>query len=138
MTVPPSELLAGVATTLREEIGPAVSAAYPRTQAFMAAVVLEKMARQLALTSAHEKADRAELAQLFTDLRARLGAASTPPAVRAIVNERGENDPSERLCRLIEALYAHRVAMGASFDATLGRVRATLRARVDRQMEYAR
>ena len=41
-------------------------------------------------------------------------------------------------CRLIEALYAHRDALGApTFDAALRRVRATLRARVDRQMEYA-
>jgi hypothetical protein len=138
VTVPAPELLSRLATTLREEIGPSVSAAYPRTQGFMAAVVLEKMARQLALASAHEHADRAEMAQLFTDLRSRLGAASTPPAVRAIVNERGNDDGSERLCRLVEALYAHRVALGPSFDATLGRVRATLRARVDRQMEYAR
>jgi hypothetical protein len=138
VTVPPPELLGRLATTLREDIGPAVNAAYPRTQAFMAAVVLEKMSRQLALTSAHEHADRAEMIQLFTDLRARLGAASTPPALRAIVNERGNDDDGERLCRLIEALYAHRDTLGSSFDATLGRVRATLRARVDRQMAYAR
>jgi len=138
VTVVPSELLGRLAATLREEIGPAVNAAYPRTQAFMAAVVLEKMARQLALAQAHEAADRAEMAQLFTDLRARLGAASTPPAIRAIVNERGPGDDNERLCRLISALYAHRDTVGSSFDATLGRVRATLRARVDRQMEYSR
>jgi hypothetical protein len=44
VTVPPPELLGRLATTLREEIGPSVNGGYPRTQAFMAAVVLEKVA----------------------------------------------------------------------------------------------
>jgi hypothetical protein len=77
------------------------------------------------------------MTQLFTDLHALLGSASTPPAVRAMVSERANAD-SARLCRVIEALYAHRDGLGPSFEAALRRVRTTMRARVDRQMEYSR
>ena len=42
------------------------------------------------------------------------------------------------LCTLIETLYASRAELGAArFDALLGRVRETLRASIDRRMEYA-
>jgi hypothetical protein len=37
----PEQLLERLATTLRRQIGPAVAEPYPRTQAFMASVVLE-------------------------------------------------------------------------------------------------
>ena len=33
--------------TLKQEIAPAIDAEYPKTQAFMAAVVLQKLGRQL-------------------------------------------------------------------------------------------
>jgi hypothetical protein len=138
VSLPPTDLLARMATTMRTEIGPAVDGAYPRTQAFMAAVILEKVARQLALAADHERADAAETAQLVADLAALLSAESTPPAVRAIATGDLAGSGSEGLCRLIEALYAHRDALGRSvFDAALGRVRATLRSRIDREMEYA-
>ena len=74
MTLPPEELLERLATTLRQDIGPAVTGAYPRTQAFMAAVVAEKLARQLAVAPAHERADAADLVQLYANLDARLRA----------------------------------------------------------------
>ena len=45
----PDELLERIARTLKKEIGPAVEDAYPKTQAFMAAVVLQKLAGQLRL-----------------------------------------------------------------------------------------
>jgi len=138
MTLPPEDLLERVATTLRQDIGPAVSSAYPRTQAFMAAVVAEKLARQLAVAAAHERADAADLVQLYANLDARVRAGSTPASVRALVRE-GVTDPSvANVCRLIEALYAHRTELGPTFDTALGMIRAVLRARVDRQMEYAR
>jgi hypothetical protein len=138
MTLPTSELLERMAATLRQDIGPAVTGAYPRTQAFMAAVVAEKVARQLALAPAHERADAADLVQLFANLDAVLRGASTVPAVRTVVREGVTQSTVANLCRLIEALYAHRTELGASFDTALGLVRTALRARVDRQMEYAR
>jgi hypothetical protein len=136
--LPPAELLERMAPTLRKEIGPAVEGEYPRTQAFMAAVILEKVARQLALTPTHELADAVETAELVADLDGLLSAGSAPPAVRAIVTDDVAGGGDDALCRLIEALYSHRDALGApTFDTALRRVRATLRARVDRQMEYA-
>jgi hypothetical protein len=138
MTLPPPELLERLSLTLRKEIGPAVDGDYPRTQAFMAAVVVEKLARQLMFATDHERADTAEMGRLFTDLDAALSAERTPPAVRAIVDEGMVRRDAGVLCRLIEELYAHRDELGpASFDAALGRVRVALRARIDRQSEYA-
>jgi hypothetical protein len=136
--LPRAELLARLSTTLRREIGPAVDGEYPRTQAFMAAVVTEKLARQIAVGPAHERADEADRAELFTDLDALLPAHSTPPELRAIVDEGLAGGDSAVVCRLIEALYASAQVLGRpSFDAALGRVRVTLRACVNRQMEYA-
>jgi hypothetical protein len=127
-----------MSTTLRKEIGPAVDGDYPRTQAFMAAVILEKVARQLELRPAHERADAAEMRQLYADLDTVLTAEGAPTAVRALVDEGMAGGDSDGLCRLIEALYAHRDELGPStFAAALSRVRTTLRARIGRRMEYA-
>ena len=42
------------------------------------------------------------------------------------------------MCRLVEALYAGRDELGTErFDALLGRIRLTLRASIDRQLEYS-
>jgi hypothetical protein len=133
-----TELLERMAATLRQEIGPAVASAYPRTQAFMAAVVLEKLARQLALAPAHERADAAELSRLFADLDAMMRMRSAPTAVRSVVREGVSGPSAEKVCRVIEALYRHRAELGPTFDTALARLRAAMRARVDRQMAYAR
>jgi tetratricopeptide (TPR) repeat protein len=49
-------LLRRIAQTLRESIGPAVEAEYPRTQAFMAAVVLQKLGRCAEAVDCYDKA----------------------------------------------------------------------------------
>ena len=49
----PDQLLERIATTLKRDIGPAVLGDYPKTQAFMAAVVLQKLGRQLGLLHMH-------------------------------------------------------------------------------------
>jgi hypothetical protein len=138
MTVTPTELLERLAVTLRQEIGPAVNGAYPRTQAFMAAVVLEKLAQQLALAPAHEHADATEIRLLFSDLDAIVRASAAPPVVRTVIRDGVTSPTAAHVCRVIDALYAHRDVLGATFTTALARVRVTLRARVDRQMEYAR
>ena len=40
----PDELLERIVRTLKADIGPAIEEAYPKTQAFMASVVLHKIA----------------------------------------------------------------------------------------------
>ncbi len=137
MTLPIPELLERMAATVRTEIGPSVDGAFPRTQAFMAAVVLEKVARQVALAPEHERADAADIALLFADLDAMLPAAATPPLLRAVVAQGLDRGDGAVLCRLIEALYAQRVELGPAFEVALGRVRTTLRAAIDRRVEYA-
>ena len=68
-----------------------------------------------------------------------LNAGSAPPAVRAIVTDDVAGGGDDALCRLIEALYAHRDALGTpTFDAALRPRASDVAGRVDRQMEYAR
>jgi len=127
--VKPEELLERIAGTLRHDIGPAVEEPFARTQAFMTSVILEKLARQLRLADAHAQADRDDRAKLVRDLEQQ---PALPPRVRAAL--RAGSDLSE----LVAALYAERDELGAeTFDTLLARVRETLRARLDRQLEYA-
>ena len=134
----PGELLQRIANTLKGDVGPAIEAEYPKTQAFMAAVVLQKLGRQLDLEGAHRAADAADLNALLDDLRGVLGGGEMPASVTGAVQTLTRTRDAAALCTLIETLYASRAELGATrFDALLGRVRETLRASIDRRMEYA-
>jgi hypothetical protein len=127
------DLLLRIAETLKEAIAPAVAAEYPKTQAFMAAVVLQKLGRQIALAPEHARAARADLDALIGDL-----PATVPDAVRRAVEQLAQSRDAAALCRLIESLYASREALGERrFEDLLARVRRTLRADIERRMEYA-
>ena len=131
-------MLERIAVILRQEIGPAVDGEYPRTQAFMAAVILEKLARQLALADEHAAAERADLTALLADLQGLLADEAAPAPVRGAVDDLALTRDDAALCRVIEALYAARAALGeARFAALLGRVRRTLRRSIDRRMAVA-
>ena len=124
----PDELLARMAATVRTEIAPAVDAAYPRTQAFMASVVLEKVARAVALTPQHAADDERDVRAMLDDVEALL-------RLDVIDAARAKPD-NAALCALVEALYAERDH--PSFEQALARVRRMLRASIDRRMEIAR
>jgi hypothetical protein len=129
-----ADIVERMATTLRADIGPAVGGEYQRTQAFMSAVVLEKLARQLRLADAHHSADVAARAEMFADIAA-LGVAVAVGDVEAAHADGTDGG----LCALIEALYHQRGALGEdAFTAALGRVRRFLRGQIDRRMEIAR
>lgn len=132
----PDELLEHIAISLRREIGPAVTDEFAKTQAFMASVVLEKVARQLRLTSAHAAADDVDRVALVGDVERLLGDAPAP-SVRDALAAAGSSDFGAELSQLVGAFYASRAELGARFDTVLTRLRATLRARLDRQLEYA-
>ena len=133
----PDVLLRRIAQTLKQEIGPAVLEAYPRTQAFMASVVLEKLARQLELAPAHAAAERSEVTALESDLNA-IFANDAPTGVAAAIAGLADAPNSIGLNAVVEALYAAHGELGTDrFEQALGRVRQTLRAGVDRQMVYA-
>jgi len=134
----PGELLQRIASTLKGDVAPAIDDEYPKTQAFMAAVVLQKLGRQLDLEGAHRSADAADLRALLDDLRGVLGGGEMPASVTGAVQTLTWTRDAAALCALIEVLYASRAELGAArFDALLGRVRETLRASIDRRMEYA-
>ena len=133
-----ADLLQRIAQILRREIGPAVDAEYPRTQAFMAAVVLEKLGRQLALAGEHAAAETADLTALVADLRALLADGDAPATIRTAIDGLEQTRDAAALCRLIEALYASRVPLGeARFTALLARIRTTMRRSIDRRVAVA-
>jgi hypothetical protein len=136
----PEQLLERLSTTLRRQIGPAVAEPFPRTQAFMASVILEKLARQLRTAAADAEADRADRRKLDEDLRALAGPNPPPRLAAALAGATGAPDAEAgaALAAIVDALYAERDQLGAErFDQLLGRVRRTLRARLDRQVAYA-
>jgi hypothetical protein len=132
------ELLQRIAGTLKKEIGPAIEAEYPKTQAFMAAVVAQKLGRQVGLARTHESAEVADIESLLVDLRAIVQATAVPARVLDAINILDNARTKRDLCMVIDALYLERGELGeTSFTALLNRVRKTLRASIDRQMEYA-
>jgi hypothetical protein len=132
------QLLERIATTLKRDIGPAVEGEYPKTQAFMAAVVLQKLGRQLGLAAVHKAADEADTLALLDDLRVTLEQAPPPAGITAAVATLAAQRDEQALCGLISALYGARAELGEErFTALLGRVRKNLRASIDRRMVYA-
>ena len=130
------ELLQRIAQILRQDIGPAVDAEYPKTQAFMAAVVLQKLGRQLELARAHATANAEDMATLIDDLRGHVDDAPAP--IRSAIEALAQTPDDAALCRLIDGLYAARAELGDSrFTALLGRIRQTLRRSVDRRIVVA-
>ena len=134
----PDELLERIARTLKKDIGPAVEAAYPKTQAFMASVVLQKLAGQLRLADEHAAAGQHDLKELAEELDQLTGSQDTPPSLQAAVKTLRQALDTTSVSHLIETLYATRSELGEErFESIMGRVRVRLRARVDREMVYA-
>ena len=136
------ELMTRMAATLRRDVGPQVTDDYARTQAFLAAVVLEKLSNELLLGPEHAELDRRDAEALFTAVAALVGAADVPDVPDALSTALAEGpasaDPAAALSRLVQALYASREALGgATFETAHTLVRATLRARIDRQLAYS-
>lgn len=132
------DLLRRMAHTLKREIGPAITDEYPKTQAFMAGVVLEKLARQIELAPLHAAAESADIAALIGALGELLAPAVVPAALTVALVALARSRDQAALHGLVGALYETRAALGAElFERTLGRVRETLRADIDRQLAYA-
>jgi len=138
-TIAPDALLERIAAALKTEIAPAVGEAYPKTQAFMASVVLEKLAREIRFAEEHAVRNRADTQALARELLASIaGGASTPPSVQNAVEALHRDLDAPALTRVVEALYTSRGELGAErFNTLLDRVRGVLRARVDRALEYS-
>jgi hypothetical protein len=123
-------MLEEVVASLRGVIAPAISDPYPKTQAFMAAVILETLSRAIEERSDLAEAKRRSIKRLFADL-GELGVGVSGEALGA-----GEDDA--RLANLVEALYAGRERLGeARFTAANRRVRQTLRDLLDADLKIA-
>ncbi len=129
MTAP--DLLRRIAIALRERIGPAVDEPFARTQAFMAAVVLEKLAGQLAVATADAAAADAERLALVEALHGRCAALA--PALDALRADGSDRSWSE----LVVAVHGARDELGADVDSVLGEVQRALRSRLDRALAYS-
>jgi hypothetical protein len=127
--IPAKQLLNEVAASLRAVIAPALAEPYPKTQAYMAAVILEFVARQVDERTDIADSKHAAIAALFGELGRldsnRLGTADSA------VSEAG-------LCQLIERLYAEREHLGeATFIAANRLLRSTLRKLLDQELTVA-
>jgi len=137
VVTPAAELLVRLSVTMKSVIAPSTTGT-AKPQAYMAAVVLEKVAKQMELAPAHAARQAEDAAALVRDLRAATAASALPDATRASLAalESGCNEMT--LCLLVRALYSDRPLLGDDlFAALLGRVRVTLRADIDRRMEFS-
>jgi len=123
-------LLTEIVNSLRNVIAPAIHEPYPRAQAYMAALILEFVSRQVEERADIEEQRTAILNALFRDLPhlGNLSAADT-----------GEEDGEMRLCQLIEGLYAERDRLGEQIFYTVNqRVRQALRQMLDQELKVAK
>ena len=128
--LPPHRFLDEIIASLRTVIAPAIADPYPKAQAYMAAVILEFVARQVEERGDLEREKAHALEQLFGDLSAVLGGRTLPGSDDA--------DAQARLCRVIDWLYAERERLGPHvFADANGRVRRTLRQLLDADLKVA-
>ncbi len=135
------ERLERLAGQMRREIAPAVDDDYQRTQTHMAGVILQRLAREVALGARHRAAEIADVEALVSRLEEIIGSEETsspvaPEDVRtALAGLRGEPCMTS-LAPLVEVLYR----WGPDRDpvvAALDEIRAVLRRDIDRRMEVA-
>jgi hypothetical protein len=138
MTIEPAELLDRMATAMRRDVAPHVDDEFARTQAVMSAVILAKLSSQLQTSGAGAAAAAEEHVVLPEQVRAALGA--DPPSALAAALDALLADGSTRCWNdVVAAMWSSRDELdAATFDRSLGVIRATLRARLDRALAYAR
>ncbi len=124
------QLLNEIIASLRNVIGPAIPEPYPKAQAFMAAVILEFVSRQVEERRDIPAEKEGILSDTFRDLSSVLSGQPLPEA--------GSANQEERLSRLIEWLYSEKDRLGPeAFTTANQRVRTTLRALLDQELKIA-
>ena len=122
-------LLEEIVTSLRNVIAPAIAEPYPKAQAYMAAVILELISRQV--EERHDIPN--EKTQILNSVFADLGSLFTDKAPSL-----KDPDQEARLCRLIEWLYSEKDRLGPeAFAIANQRVRAALRQLLDQELKIA-
>ena len=116
--------------SLRNVIAPAIADPYPKAQAYMAAVILEFVSRQVEERSDIAIGKEQTLQALFADLSKLLSDKN--------IVERKDERQEAYLCRMIERLYAERDRLGEEvFTAANQRVRQALRQLLDQDLKVA-
>jgi hypothetical protein len=127
--IPAKQLLDEIVTSIREVIAPAIAEPYPKAQAYMAAVILEFVARQVEERHDTDEQKHAAMLELLRDL-------SRLPDLNRLVG--GDELNETGLNKLIERLYAERGRLGEeTFAAANRRVRQTLRKLLDQELKVA-
>ncbi len=145
----PHKFIDEIIASLRNVIAPAIADPYPKAQAYMAAVILEFVARQVEERTDPVVEKQQELARLFRDVEKILvdhGFAQVASAMLENSQSGTLSSPAreaypekERLCRLIELLYTYREEMGSQLFAELNqRVRLVLRRLLDQELKVMR
>ena len=126
--IPANQLLDEIVTSIRGVIAPAIAEPYPKAQAYMAAVILEFVARQVEERHDIDEQKNAAMLELLRDL------SRLPDVNRIVRDELNENG----LNKLIEHLYAERGRLGEeTFAAANHRVRQTLRKLLEQELKVA-
>ncbi len=127
--IPAKQLINEIVTSLREVIAPAIAEPYPKAQAYMAAVILEFVSRQVEDRGDIEERKHAVMLDLLRDL-------SRLPELNRFV--RGDHLHEDGLCELIEHLYAERSRLGEEIFATANRrVHEALRQLLNQDLKVA-
>jgi hypothetical protein len=128
--IPAKQLMSEIVNSLRNVIAPAIDEPYPKAQAYMAAIILEFVSRQVEERADIEQEKDTALAALFDDL-VNLAAISR--------FDRSTAEDGSRLCHLIEWLYEQRNRLGEeTFAAANQRIRHTLRRMLDQELKIAK
>jgi hypothetical protein len=124
------QLLDEIIASLRNVIAPAISDPYPKAQAYMAAVILEFVSRQVEERRDIATEKEQALHTLFRELAVVL-EGKAPPALDG-------TDQEAHLNRLIEWLYSEKDRLGPEiFAAANQRIRETLRKLLDEELKVA-
>lgn len=124
------QLLDEIIASLRNVIAPAIPEPYPKAQAYMAAVILEFVSRQV--EERHDIAAEKERAlnALFQDLTSALNGTDLPTMTGT--------DKEAYLCQLIEWLYREKDRLGPKvFAAANQQIRERLRQLLDQELKVA-
>ena len=126
--IPAKQLLREVVSALRNVIAAAIAEPYPKTQAYMAALILEFIARQVEERADIAHSRHAAISALFRQLAPLLGDRSLSD---------GEANEAH-LSEIIEKIYKDREALGEeNFIAANRLIRATLRELLDQELKVA-
>lgn len=133
-----AELISRIAATLKQQIGPNVGDEFAKTQAYMASVVLEKLARELSTETQHTIDRQAALSAMSESLATARAQQGLPDVVQQALDNLGPAPSANEICALIEALYGNRAELdNDTFTAMLGAVREYARFDIDQRLTIA-